>query len=119
VVVGHSLGSVIGYEALCASADRSVRALVTLGSPLGIRRLIFDRLRPSPVNGRGVWPGQVVNWTNIADQGDVVALVKSIGPLFNRHVVDLLVDNGAKAHDLRPYLTARETGRAIGAGLAG
>jgi len=30
---------------------RPVRALVTLGSPLGIRNLIFDRLVPPPTAG--------------------------------------------------------------------
>ena len=39
VVVGHSLGSVVAYEALCeyrARAGGNGPALVTLGSPLGI-----------------------------------------------------------------------------------
>src|SRR4029077_2623471 len=62
VVVGHSLGSVVAYEVLCAYPEWPVRSLVTLGSPLGIRNLIFDRLMPEPVaaaSGRmtGVWPG--------------------------------------------------------------
>jgi len=48
VVVGHSLGSVVAYEALCAHPEWPVRALVTLGSPLGIRNLVFDRLVPAP-----------------------------------------------------------------------
>ena len=51
VVVGHSLGSVVAYEALCAHPEWPVRALVTLGSPLGIRNLIFDRLVPAPAAG--------------------------------------------------------------------
>ena len=62
VMVGHSLGSVVAYEALCAHPEWPVRALVTLGSPLGIRNLIFDRLVPAPVAGEsgkpaGAWPG--------------------------------------------------------------
>ena len=36
VVVGHSLGSVVAYEALCAHPEWPVRTLVTLGSPLGM-----------------------------------------------------------------------------------
>ncbi len=48
VVVGHSLGSVVAYESLCAHPEWPVGALVTLGSPLGIRNLIFDRLVPGP-----------------------------------------------------------------------
>ncbi|GGT46093.1 hypothetical protein GCM10010207_53070 [Streptomyces atratus] len=52
VVVGHSLGSVVAYEALCAMPGHPVKALVTLGSPLGMR-MVFDRLLPRP----GDWPG--------------------------------------------------------------
>jgi hypothetical protein len=118
VVVGHSLGSVVAYEALCARPDWAVRVLVTLGSPLGVRNLVFDRLQPAPVGGAGAWPGGIASWTNIADDGDVVALVKQLQPRFGQRVEDLRVHNGAKAHDISPYLTARETGRAIAAALA-
>ncbi len=123
VVVGHSLGSVVAYEALCAHPQWPVRALVTLGSPLGIRNLIFDRLVPAPVAGasggvQGTWPGGVRSWVNVADAGDVVALVKDLRPLFGEHLACYLVHNGSHAHDVRPYLTAAETGAAIAAGLA-
>ena len=122
VVVGHSLGSVVAYEALCAHPEWPVRALVTLGSPLGIRNLIFDRLMPAPAKGpgggRGRWPAGVQSWVNVADAGDVVALVKDLRPLFGNGVACYLVHNGSHAHDVRPYLTAAETGAAIVAGLA-
>jgi len=123
VLVGHSLGSVVAYEALCAHPEWPVRALVTLGSPLGIRNLIFDRLMPSPAaegpgGVRGGWPGGVRSWVNVADAGDVVALVKDLRPLFGDQVDCYLVHNGSHAHDVRPYLTAAETGAAIAAGLA-
>ncbi|WP_405991747.1 hypothetical protein [Streptomyces sp. NBC_00986] len=58
-------------------------------------------------------------WTNIADRGDAVALVKELAPAFGKRVDDVPVHNGAKAHDVRPYLTALETGEAIGKALAG
>jgi pimeloyl-ACP methyl ester carboxylesterase len=123
VVVGHSLGAVVAYEALCAHPEWPVRALVTLGSPLGIKKLIFDRLVPAPAaegSGRlaGEWPGGVQSWVNVADAGDVVALVKDLRPLFGRQVACYLVHNGSHAHDVRPYLSAAETGAAIVAGLA-
>jgi hypothetical protein len=113
VIVGHSLGSVVAYEALSAHPEWSVRALITLGSPLGIRGLIFDRLDPLPHEGKGCWPACLTRWINIADRGDVVALVKSLAPLFGHELVDVLIHNGAKAHDVTPYLTAKETGKAI------
>jgi hypothetical protein len=117
VLVGHSLGSVVAYEAACAHPGWDL-ALVTLGCPLGIRNLVFDRLRPPPEGGRGHFPVGAATWTNIADTGDVVALVKRLAPVFGDRVQDLLVDNGSKAHDVSPYLTAVPTGRAIAEGLA-
>lgn len=122
VLVGHSLGSVVGYEALCANPGWPVQALVTMGSPLGLPKLIFDRLRPPPVDGTGEWPARVSIWHNLCDRHDVVAAVKKLGPLFDRtgrSVTDEIVDNGWKVHDLRRHLTASETGRAVAAGLMG
>ena len=83
VLVGHSLGSVVAYEALCANPEWPVTMLVTLGSPLGIPNLIFDRLQPAPAGGsggrdRGAGGRAGRAWTNVADQGDVVALVKDL-----------------------------------------
>ena len=57
-------------------------------------------------------------WTNVADAGDVVALVKDLRPLFGPKVACYLVDNGSHAHAVQPYLTAAETGAAIAVGLA-
>lgn len=117
VLVGHSLGSVVAYEAACAHPDWDL-TLVTLGSPLAIRNLVFDRLLPPPEKSRGQFPAGAETWTNIADTGDVVALVKQLAPLFGDRVQDLLVDNGSKAHDVSPYLTAVQTGSAIAEGLS-
>ncbi|MGQ4384933.1 hypothetical protein [Streptomyces sp. SAS_270] len=117
VVVAHSLGTVVAYEVLCAHPELRDLSLVTLGSPLGVRSLVFDRLVPAPGAGHGRWPAPVKRWSNIADRGDAVALAKELAPLFGSRVQDALVHNGAKAHDVRPYLTARETGRAIADGL--
>jgi hypothetical protein len=117
VVVGHSLGSVIAYEALCAAPSTSATTLVTLGAPLGIPNLIFDRLLPVPLAGRGIWPAGVRSWTNVADRADVVALRKELAPLFGSQLIDVSIHNGVKAHDVRPYLTAEQTGRAIVRGL--
>jgi pimeloyl-ACP methyl ester carboxylesterase len=117
VLVGHSLGTVVAYEAACAHPDWDL-VLVTLGSPLGIRNLVFDRLRPPPEGDRGQFPVGAAAWTNIVDTGDVVALAKRLAPLFGERVEDLLVNNGSKAHDISPYLTAPQTGHAIAEGLA-
>lgn len=114
VLVGHSLGSVVAYEALCRHPEWPVRTLVTLGSPLGVRNLIFDRLHPEP----GGWPGSITHWTNLADEGDVVAMQKDLRPLFGDRVTCVIVHCGAKAHDATRYLTTEAAGRAIMTGLA-
>jgi hypothetical protein len=118
VVVAHSLGSVVAYETLAAMPDHSVRALVTLGSPLGIENLIFNRLDPAPVCGLGAWPGtEDLVWTNVADRGDVVALERDLRPRFGPRVINTVVHNGAHAHAVSAYLTDKLTGAAIAGGL--
>ncbi|MFI9453522.1 hypothetical protein [Amycolatopsis sp. NPDC052450] len=112
VVVAHSLGSIVAYETLAASSGHGVHTLVTIGSPLGISNLIFERLDPSG----GLWPG-TESWTNIADHGDIVALEKDLRPRFGPRVMNAIVHNGSHAHDATAYLTDKLTGTAIAGGL--
>lgn len=112
LVIAHSLGSIVAYEALIVAKELAAPALITLGSPLGLPNLIFDRLKPTPVAGQGAWPGNVRSWTNITDRHDIVAAVKDLAPLF-KGVRDIRVSNEALAHDVSPYLTAKETGASI------
>jgi hypothetical protein len=113
LIVAHSFGSVVAYETLCHFQSDNAPAFATLGSPLGIPNLIFDRLEPRPVFGVGHWPGSVPEWINIADRHDMVAAVKRLAPLFGPTVRDVSVENEALAHDVVPYLTAAETGKAF------
>ncbi|WP_404953683.1 serine peptidase [Streptomyces sp. 147326] len=77
VVVAHSLGSVVAYEALHDLAgELDVELLLTLGSPLALPNAIFHRLDPGPQEGRGTRPPGVRRWVNIADVGDFVAVPK-------------------------------------------
>lgn len=122
VVVAHSLGSVVAYETLCDkeyNADWDVHMLVTLGSPLGMRAVVLDRLCPRPDGLRAQWPERLREWTNVADSTDIVAVVRELGPAFGDGVNDILVHNGSHMHDATRYLTAVETGRAIATGLGG
>ncbi|MEW2062288.1 hypothetical protein AB0899_16195 [Streptomyces sp. NPDC007002] len=123
VVVAHSLGSVVAYEALCALPGHQVRALVTIGSPLGIRNLVFDRLIPAPTGShkeaRGVWPGgRDLVWTNLAGKGDVVALVKDLRLGFGNNIRCAVLATGTHAHDATAYLTDELCGKAISEALA-
>jgi hypothetical protein len=119
VLIGHSLGSVVAYEYLCRYRPPSMELLVTLGSPLGIPGLVFDKLTPRPANGLGAWPGTVAGWVNVADADDVVALRKQLASLFAAPgaaagIEDYLVDNGDEPHAISRYLNAQQTGSALG-----
>jgi alpha-beta hydrolase superfamily lysophospholipase len=121
VVVAHSLGSVVAYEALCADPARQVSDLVTLGSPLGVPHIVLNRLAPPPqaMNGRlvGRWPGAVHRWVNITDAKDFVALQPRLRSVFGDRVVDKEITTGMSAHQVERYLSAAETGAAVLAGL--
>jgi hypothetical protein len=122
VIIGHSLGSVVAYEALCANPEWKIHTLITLGSPLGTPGLIFDRLTPRPKDGSGVWPN-VQRWINIADKGDFVALRKNLKDLFSpndeKAIIDHVIYNGWESHSALRYLTSRQAGDAIANGLNG
>jgi len=115
VVIGHSLGSVVAYEALCC-CKHEVDTFITLGSPLGIKKLIFDHLEPAPMDGVGQWPGVRI-WLNVADKGDLVAMEKSLAGLFGEKVEDLIVYNGWKAHEGTMYMGQKEIGEAVAKAL--
>jgi hypothetical protein len=114
LVIGHSLGSVVAYEAL-HHAQHPV-ALITLGSPLGLRNVIYERLRPQPTHV----PAAVTRWDNLVDHDDLVAAHLDLQPYFppasGATVVPVTVaavDNGSKPHDATHYLTKRVTGRIV------
>ncbi|WP_424860624.1 hypothetical protein [Streptomyces sp. MMS24-I29] len=48
IVIAHSLGSVVAYEALHAHPELRPELFLTLGSPLALPRAVFDRLVPAP-----------------------------------------------------------------------
>jgi len=63
IIIGHSLVSVVAYEATHFLRE-PLPLLVTLGSPLNLHTIIYQRLRPQPP----VFPPKVQRWVNIADQ---------------------------------------------------
>ncbi len=124
VLIGHSLGSVVAFEAACRMGGR-LPLLVTLGSPLGIRRLVYDRLEPQPPR----FPGPVDRWVNVAADDDIVAAVPDLTGLFppnaptagtvdNRTLENRTVDNGSAPHDAIHYLTKRTVGAPVADALA-
>ena len=70
VVIGHSLGSVIAYEALRRQPEAKVPLFLTLGSPLGLQEIQDHFTRDG---GPLAVPECVGRWVNVADRLDPVA----------------------------------------------
>ncbi|WP_214111185.1 GPI inositol-deacylase [Acrocarpospora catenulata] len=83
ILIAHSLGSVIAYEALCAHPDLQVELLVTIGSPLAMNQVVFQRLHPETTANRRDRPPGVRRWVNLADVGDIFAVPPDITTRFD------------------------------------
>jgi pimeloyl-ACP methyl ester carboxylesterase len=116
VLVGHSLGSIVSYNALRRNPQWGVHTFVTLGSPLG-QAMVLGQLDPPIVEGQG-WPGSVQRWVNVAAVGDRAAEVNRLADIYDKRVEDVQVDNGHRAHDPEPYLNSSATGGAVAEALA-
>ncbi|MFI1220887.1 MULTISPECIES: serine peptidase [unclassified Streptomyces] len=114
VVIAHSLGSVVAYEALWKHPHLTVPSLITLGSPLALPHAIFPRLDPAPAPS-GARPPGVRHWTNLADPGDIVAIPpRGVGRCFDRVDVDgHTVIDAFDFHTVRNYLAAPQVARAL------
>jgi hypothetical protein len=67
VVVAHSLGTVVGFESLFEDGGE-IPLLVTLGSPLAMRAVVWPRILPQPP----VTPDRVARWLNFWDRDDII-----------------------------------------------
>ncbi|MEU8819403.1 hypothetical protein [Actinoplanes sp. NPDC048796] len=104
-VIAHSLGSVVAFETLCRFSEYEVDLFVTLGSPLGLPGVIFERLEPKGVRR----PPGVRRWVDIADVGDIVAAPPRLGERFD---VDIHMDariGRFDFHRAKSYLAAEAT----------
>jgi hypothetical protein len=108
ILVGHSLGSIVAYEALCMIPDHGIATLVTIGSPLGLRS-IREALRPRAREVIPALPPGVSTWVNVYDNNDPVALAGALQPYWGA-VVDRTVDNGDQPHAATRYLGKQATG---------
>jgi len=86
LLIGHSLGSVICYEALWdLTRERGARPrvdlFVTLGSPLATR-VIRRWLRGAGLRGADAYPANIARWVNLTARGDATALYPRLEPRF-------------------------------------
>jgi pimeloyl-ACP methyl ester carboxylesterase len=115
LVVGHSLGSVVGYKVICQNRDQmKLAGYVTVGSPLGIRAISTRLGIPENPAGDG--------WYNAYDDGDIVALnplddqyFPTHPPVTNHGGVKNSTDN---QHGITGYLDDPDVAAAIATSLA-
>jgi hypothetical protein len=120
VLIGHSLGSVVAFEA-AQELGHPLPLLITMGCPLGLHTVVYERVRPQPPR----FPPPVHHWVNIADRNDIVAAEPNLTPLFASTAPPgavleggYTVENGAKPHQADFYLTKAQVGRPVGALLS-
>jgi len=115
VVVGHSLGSVVGYKVILNNMSRmNFRKYVTVGSPLGLKAISSKLGIPENPLSKG--------WYNAYDDGDIVALnplnekyFPTDPPIVNNDGVQNHTDN---QHGIIGYLNDANVANAIADGLS-
>lgn len=120
VVVGHGIGALIAYEALCALSDAVSVAFVSLGAAMCGPDPVFARLEPAPRNEQGHWPAAIRRWFNVVAHSDPTAMVApQLTERFGPGIEDEVIEIKSSCGDLQPYLLDRATGRALATGLTG
>ena len=131
LLIAHSMGSVIAYEALWQMSRANREALridlfLTMGSPLG-QRYIQKRLKGFDESGTRRYPDNIRRWTNLSSVGDLTAidplLRDDFGAMIELGLVDTIDDrevynwfrfNGRlNTHSEYGYLVNPETARII------
>jgi hypothetical protein len=107
IVIAHSLGTVVAYEAI-RHFNLELDLLLTTGSPLGLDRIIYQKLVPD-----ATFPEAVRRWVNVADHDDFIAADPYLVDRFpdttggGRRVDDMKVINSgpfARHHHITEYL---------------
>jgi len=113
VLVGHGFGSVVAFDVLRRARPSGIRALVTIGSPLGLAGVLRALNVPEPLTP----PGDV-RWTNVLDPGDVRTGGEGLADL-GPGITDEYVDNGAAPAAAEAYLAQGVAARAILSAISG
>ncbi|MFF8974220.1 trypsin-like serine peptidase [Streptomyces sp. NPDC014995] len=116
VLVGHSLGSVVGMDLITRlSPGVQFVHLTTAGSPLGLDS-VYSRL----LVGGPKRPDKVADWLNAWCPTDAVAIGCPLGDDWADGPTDLAVLNARdRAHHIVEYLAHAEVARSIGGRLGG
>lgn len=136
ILIGHSLGSVIAYDALWelsreTSSARSIDLFVTLGSPLATR-FVSPLIKGVGEQGKRRYPTNIRKWMNFSALGETVQffppLAAQFGEMITLGLIDSLTDRfglynhfrgdrGLNVHVSYGYLVNEEVARVIGNAL--
>jgi subtilisin family serine protease len=118
VVVAHSQGSMIAYQALMELESAvQVDLFVTLGSPLGLPQVTGELKKWQ--GGRLAVPPGVKRWVNVARDGDLVCADQTLAddyPTPGKSPVDFEIDDFdwmPAAHNVGYYLSYHETRKSV------
>jgi len=132
LVVGHSMGSIIAYDALWELSHIEHRKdrldFLSLGSPLGMN-FVQHRLLGNKEQGKRRYPTIIRRWINIAAVGDVTALDRyfhdDFQPMLDLGIIESIEDHtdgiynfyhneeGLNCHRSYGYLVNPATGNVI------
>ena len=106
LLLAHSMGSVIAYDALWqmsqeSARDVSVNLLVTMGSPLG-QNVIQRSLLGYSESGTARYPANILDWINIAAIGELTAIDMTLNNDFGE-MVDLGLVAGIEDRTMYNY----------------
>ena len=132
LVIGHSMGSVIAYDAFWELSHIEHRKdkldFLSIGSPLGMN-FVQHRLLGKNEQGKRKYPGIIGRWINIAAVGDITALDRHFNddfqPMLDLGIVASIEDHtdgiynffhneqGLNCHRSYGYLVNPATGKTI------
>jgi hypothetical protein len=97
LLIAHSMGSIIAYDALWELSYRETQAtevdlLLTMGSPLG-QRFMQRRFKGRHIKGRDRYPTNIRHWINFAAVGDLTALDRELADDFEEMLQFGLVED--------------------------
>lgn len=132
LVIGHSMGSIIAYDAFWELSHIEHRKdkldFLSLGSPLGMN-FVQHRLLGNNEQGKRKYPGIIRRWINIASVGDITALDRHFNddfhPMQELGIIESIEDHtdgiynffhneeGLNCHRSYGYLVNPATGKVI------
>jgi hypothetical protein len=132
LVIGHSMGSIIAYDAFWELSHVEHRKdrldFLSIGSPLGMN-FVQHRLLGKNEQGKRKYPSIIGRWINIAAVGDITALDRHFNddfqPMLELGIIESIEDHtdgiynffhneqGLNCHRSYGYLVNPATGKAI------